>query len=507
MTPGVEARPLPLLTAAEMRAWDAAARSAGTPEPALMEAAGRGAAAVLHAVARPRRVVAVIGPGHNGGDAAVALRCLVAWGADGVAVPIGRGRDNLGWLAGWPVAIRPEEELEQALARADWALDGILGTGAQGPPRGSAAAAIETLVRWDGPVAAIDGPSGVDLTTGATPGPAVRAAITVTFGAPKRGLMLFPGRAYAGRVVVVDIGLPPLARAEAELVTGAWARATLPPVPPGAHKGTLGTVLVVAGSPGMAGAAAWAALGALRGGAGKVLVATPEPNRLPLQTLVPEAVVVDRMGPAWAAALAAADAVVIGPGLGTDEAAAATLERVLAAESPRVLDADALTLLAQGAPSRSLPGAKRTLLTPHPGEAGRLLGCSAADVAADPFAAATTLVERTGATVLLKGPPSLVAAPDAPTLLIAAGHSGIATGGMGDLLAGLAGALLAQGLDPQHAGALALWLAGRAAELAGRGRALLPRDVADALGTVFTEAKPDTTLDLPGVLLDLPAWS
>lgn len=505
MAAGAAPGALPLLTAAEMRAWDAAARAAGVPQAALMEAAGRSAAAVLWALVRPRRVVAVLGPGHNGGDAAVALRCLVAWGAQGAAVPVGRGRANLSWLAGWPVDVREPEDLERVLARADWVLDGLLGTGAEGPPRGPAADVVQALVRWGGPVLALDGPSGVDLTSGAAPGPTVRAEVTVTFGAPKRGLILFPGRAFAGRLLVVDIGLPPT-DAAAWLITPAWARATLPPVPPGAHKGTMGTVLVVAGSAGMAGAAAWAALGALRGGAGKVVIATSEANRPILQTLVPEAIVVDRDGPTFEAALAAADAIVAGPGMGTDAAAEAVLAAVLGCPHPRVLDADALTLLARRGFHEPLPHADRTLLTPHPGEAGRILQRSAADVAADPFAAAAALTARTGAAVLLKGPPSLVAAPAAPTLVSVAGHSGIATGGMGDLLAGLAGALLAQRLDPQRAGAVALALSGRAAELAGRGRALLPRDVAEALGAALLAPDPNP-LALPGVLLDLPAWA
>ncbi len=498
---------VPVLTSDEMRAWDRRSQQAGIAERVLMEAAGRAAAAVLASLFPEGRVVAAVGGGNNGGDALVLLRTLKAWGREVEAVYVGSSRPDAALLHGWEVRERPGEEAEAAFRDAAVVVDGILGTGGKAAPRQVQAAAIEAMERAGTPVLALDGPSGVDLTDGSAPGAAVRAAVTVTFGAPKRGLLLFPGRERAGRIVVVDVPFVPLEDEElgARLITGRWVRETLPRLPANVHKGRMGTVSVVAGHPGMAGAAILAGMGAGRGGAGKIRLVSHIDNRVILQPAVPEALFQDRAAPGLGDDLEDSQAVVAGPGMGNDEEALAVLRTVLTrGEAPVLLDADALTMLAADPSLRDLCD-RPILLTPHPGEMGRLLGRDTKEITADPFATVAEAAERFGCAVLLKGSPSLAAAPGETTLVNVAGHSGIATGGMGDVLAGVAGAAMAVGCSPRDAAGVALWTAGRAAEIAGRGRGLLPRDVLDALPAALAETGEDEApAPVPGILLDLP---
>lgn len=497
--------PLWVLTAEEMQRWDrAATEGAGIPERVLMEVAGRAAARVVHEEYPRGRVVAAVGRGHNGGDAVVALRALRAWGREVAAVAVGGAEPEAALLHGWEIPIVDES----AYRDAGVIVDGILGTGARGAPREVAAAAVEAVNAAGRPVVALDGPTGVDMTTGGAPGAAVRAALTVTFGAPKRGLLLFPGREHAGRIVAVEVGFPPLPPAlrTAALVTPAWAGARTPRRAADAYKGAVGTLGVLAGRPGMGGAAILVVHGALRYGTGRVRVVSHEANRLALQTAMPEAMFTERGGEAMEEALRATDALVAGPGMGTDDETVGIIRRALAAApGPAVIDADAITLLARNPDLLDGYDRGRFLLTPHPGEMSRLLGVETDEVLADPFAAAARAVERYGCAVLLKGSPSLVAAPGEPTLISVAGHSGIATGGQGDTLAGIAGALLGAGASPRDAAALALFYAGRAAERVGFDRPVLPRDVAEALPAVLAEAdEADVPTARAGVLLDLP---
>lgn len=495
---------VPVLAAAEMRAWDEhSIRHTGIPEAVLMESAGRAAAAIVQRLYPAGRVVALVGGGNNGGDALVVARTLRAWGRDVVAVTVGKRSPDLALLHGWEVETRPAGELEAALAGAGVVVDGLLGTGATGAPREPEAAAIDLVTRGGVPVVALDGPSGIDLTTGGAAGPAIRADVTVTFGAPKRGLLLFPGREHAGRIVAVEVGFAPLGAAGAELITPAWAARHLPRVTANAHKGSMGRVLIVAGRGGMAGAAVLSGMGALRSGAGYSILVSPDQNREIIQSTLPEALFLDRDSLADDFA-ASASAIVAGPGMGTDEDSLALLRRLARGDAPLLLDADALTILARNPRLRD-EIERPLLLTPHPGEMGRLLDRPLSAVTGDAFAAAADAAERFRCTVLLKGSPSLVAEAGTPTLVNVAGHSGIATGGMGDVLSGVAGALLAVGVVPRESAALALFYAGRAAEIAGRGRGLLPRDVADALPDALSESTgPDSDLGYPAITLDLP---
>lgn len=499
--------PLPLPTSEEMQAWDARAiERLGVPAAVLMESAGRAAARVLHELYPEGSVVAAVGRGNNGGDAIVLLRSLRAWGREVAALPVRGAELPAALLHGWEIpALDPSDP---ALQRAAVVVDGLLGTGAKGPPREPEAALIRAIAGGGRPVLALDGPSGVELTTGVAADPAVRAAVTVTFGAPKRGLVLFPGREHAGRVVVVEIGLPPAGPGEvtAALITREWVRATLRRRTPHGHKGGSGTLAILAGHPGMGGAAILVAMGALRAGCGKVRSIAPEANRVPLQTVVPEGLFVDRDGEGVAEVLESADALVVGPGMGTDGRAEELLRLALrVATGPLLLDADAVTLISRDPAMLDGAPVERIVMTPHPGEMSRLLGRETRAIVADPFGAARDAAERFGCALLLKGSPSVVAAPGEPALVNVAGHSGIATSGMGDTLAGVIGALLGVGTTPRDAAAMGLFLAGRAAEALGRGRPLLPRDVAGALPDALELEEEPGALSMPEVILDLPA--
>jgi ADP-dependent NAD(P)H-hydrate dehydratase / NAD(P)H-hydrate epimerase len=509
--------PVFLLTADQATRLDDRARDLGVPERALMENAGRAAAQVIHRLHPAGRIVAVVGSGNNGGDALVALRSLRGWGRDVAYLAVGSQGPDIDLLTGIDLARLDPDHADAAFAGAAVLVDGILGTGAKGEPREPAAGMIRRMNASGRPIVALDIPSGVDPTTGAVPGVAVDAAATILFGWPKTGALFAPGRSRCGRLLAVEIGFPPLEddEAGARVITPDWARARLPGRSSDAHKNSVGRVLIVAGRTGMAGAAAIAGHSAMRAGAGYVRVASVEANRAIVQTLVPEALFVDRADQvALRDAVAQSDAVLIGPALGTDSAAAAILDQLLDAVASAggrcVLDADALTILAdRDAGLRALgTGAfgDGVLLTPHPGEMSRITGQDVAVIRADPMAAARELAGSAGVAVLLKGAPSVVAAPGQRVLVSGVGSSDLATAAMGDQLGAAAATFLAAGADPPTAAGLALFYGGRAAELAGRGRSLTPHDVADAFHLAFADPGPaGSPLELPFILFDQPA--
>ncbi len=500
-------------TGEEAAAFDRRAIEAlGVPQSVLMENAGRSAAQVLQRFFPTGPVVGLVGSGNNGGDALVLLRTLAAWGRDVTAVFVAERASPEALTHGWPVRCVDDRSLTSG---AHWAaqlspaavlVDGILGTGALGEPRPRQAGAIRRINHSGRPVLALDVPSGVDAGTGEVAGEAVRADVTVSFGAPKVGVLLHPGRARAGRVVAVEIGFPPMSAGDAGAwaVTPAWTQEHLPGRGLDTHKNAVGRLLVVAGRPGMAGAAVLAVRAAFRAGAGLVQVASHPSNRTVLQSAVPEAIFVDpEEGRALEDALAHASAVAVGPGLGTDGSAEALLERVLAVPGPPlVADADALNLLAAGRPRPAADAfrGRRVLVTPHPGEMGRLLPGAEGGRVAVARAAAIAF----GCAVVLKGAPSLVAAPGEPVLVDLQGSSDLAVAGMGDVLTGVCGSLAAQGCGPRDAGAVGLYLTGRAAAVAGLGRALTPGDVVRWLPQALSERGAGASdLELPFVLLDL----
>jgi NAD(P)H-hydrate epimerase len=498
-----------------MRAIDRAAIDGlGIPGMQLMERAGTAVAvAVQRRLARPT-VLVCCGPGNNGGDGWVAARLLH-----------GRGAAVRVIAAAEPAALRGDartafEDAERAGVR--WArlespppepdtapavvVDALLGTGLSRPPDARLSAAIERVnaERSRGAhVVAVDVPSGLSADTGQPLGPCVQADTTVTFAFLKRGLALYPGVAFAGAVEVVDIGIPAEAAARVpptcDLLTEAEVRALLPRLAPDAHKGAAGRVLVVAGSPGKSGAAHLAIAGALRGGAGLVTLAS-RPEVLPVALAGrPEAMSLALPGEGPLAlpdldplveAAQAADALVMGPGIPRGPGTARFLRQLAGrARVPCVIDADALNALADE-PDLLASWPVPAVLTPHPGEMGRLAQLSISEVQHDRIRLAREKAESWGCVVLLKGARTVVADPVEPAAVIPTGNPGMATGGTGDVLAGLCGALLAGGMAPFAAARAAAWVHGRAGDLAARKhgqRGMLAGDLVDELGSVWAE--------------------
>ncbi|MFO8174774.1 MAG: NAD(P)H-hydrate dehydratase [Longimicrobiales bacterium] len=489
----------------------------GVPQETLMENAGRSAALVLQRLLPRGQVTAFVGSGNNGGDALVLLRNLAAWGRPVTAILVGERDEDETLLHGWGIRTfldsdfqDSESLLDGELAGADVLVDGVLGTGISGAPRERQARVIQAMNRADAPVLSLDIPSGVDADTGAVPGDAVRAVVTVTFGGVKLGALLHPGRALVGRLVAVEIGFPPVEEDsfKGALITPGWVRRRLPKRDPDTHKNAVGALLLVAGHSGMAGAAVLAARAALRAGVGFLRVASPGANREILQTAVPEAVFVDATDQvALSEAVEASRALGVGPGLGTGEEGAGILRRILApgGRQPVLLDADALNLLSggEGPDLRALGETRDLILTPHPGEMGRLTGRDTAEVTRNRSGAALDLAAEKACTVLLKGMPSLVASPGGRILVDTVGSSDLAAAGMGDVLSGVISAFLAQGSGSMEAAALGLFTSGRAAARKALGVSLTPEDVIEALPEALREeGEGETDLDYPFVLFD-----
>lgn len=454
-----------------------------------MESAGRAAAIVVardfpEAVARG--VLVVTGAGNNGGDGWVLARALHAAGVpvwvSGLDPKTDDAIDNraLARLSGVPELARDESWPAAAVA-----VDALLGTGASGPARGDVLAAAERLAASALPVAALDGPTGLDLTSGEAHGP-VRARLTITFGGARRGHLL--AREWCGRVVVLDIGFPPIDPGAPVLVTDAWAGARLPRLTAAMHKGDRGRVTVVGGANGMTGAALHAARSALAAGAGIVkLVAGTETLAAARASLPDVLTVASALGPELepevAEALEWADALVIGPGLGREPARKSFLSAAFGRRAiPTVVDADALMLL-DDRPERPL------VFTPHLGEFRALAGDQLADAAAnDRWAAVAKAAQTLRGCVLLKGVPTVIADVRGPIHVVASGNPGLATGGSGDVLSGFIGAFLARGVAGPEAAALGAHALGRAAELGARAwsaRSLRPADVLAAIPDVW----------------------
>ena len=517
----------PLVSAAEMRALDRyTIDELGVDGQLLMESAGRAVVDVVLALLRERagEVVVVCGRGNNGGDGFVIARHVQALGVPVRAVLVGgagkRGGASEAGLQGDAAAnFARAQKAGVVLEWERWRkpdpaiiVDALFGTGLSRAIDGAAGAAIRRIDRarrGGARVVAVDLPSGFDADTGQPLGPCVSADVTVTIGLPKRGLALEPARTQAGRVVVARVGIADQAPAVAPGVVSWTERAVaraLPERGAAGHKGSFGHVLVVAGSEGKTGAAALSARAAGRAGAGLVTVACPSGLNDILETLCVEAMTVPVPDHAFRGFAAEAeepllelaherDVLALGPGIGTDEETA-RVARALATrcERPLVLDADGLN--AFGDTPEALQGrSAATLLTPHPGEAGRLLGRMASAVNADRVGAARELAARSGAHVLLKGPGTVIAEAggEGAVAINPTGCAALATGGTGDVLTGLCAALLAQGAGGFEAGVLAAYVHGRAAEAIAQEHGdagLLASQLADAL---------------PGTLRDLRA--
>ncbi len=442
--PWVPPRLEPLVTAEETRRAEEAHEG---PLDELMERAGNAVAQVV--LARfPGRVAVVCGGGNNGGDGRVCARVLQEAGCE---VNLVEGLGELG--------------------EPDVIVDALLGIGLREAPREEAARMIELINESGKPVVSVDVPSGVDASTGEVPGAAVRAEVTVSFGAAKVGLAVAPGRLCSGSVQVAPIGLATLQHEHA-LVPGT-VLAAVPRKSRTSTKYRAGSVLVVGGSRGLSGAPMLAALAAFRADAGYVTVAAPESVLPAIESRLLEAVkwplpedsagrLLARASDAVLEAAERADAVALGPGLGrsdgTRQLVRVLLERL---ELPMVLDADALWEL------EPFERAAPTVLTPHSGELARLLEATAAEVDAHRLHAVRRAAEIYGSVVLLKGVDTLVAAPGAGLLVAGYGRPSLATAGTGDVLTGVIAAFLAKGLEPQlaaAAGAVAHGLASRLVE-------------------------------------------
>ncbi|OWJ98470.1 bifunctional ADP-dependent NAD(P)H-hydrate dehydratase/NAD(P)H-hydrate epimerase [Pseudomonas sp. A46] len=488
--------PLFLHSAAQVRDLDARLIAAGTPGFELMR---RAAHATWRALRRRWPDVGCLtvlaGRGNNAGDgylvAALAqragwrVRVLALSAPDALMGDAALARDEA--LA---ADVRPQPWSECAPLEGV-VLDALLGTGLAGAVREPYAQAIRLLNASALPVLAVDIPSGLCADTGRVLGVAVRADLTVTFIGLKLGLFTADAPDQVGELVFDDLQADPAMVAATPRVADRLSLGNLPRLAPRlrtAHKGQLGHLLVVGGDLGLGGASLLSAESALRAGAGLVSLAT-RPDHVPAALARrPEVMCAGVRSANQLLALARqADVLVVGPGLGQGAWGRSLISAVSGLSAPQVWDADALNLLA--ADQAELPVG--SVITPHPGEAARLLGVSTAEVQADRPRAARELAQRFQAVVLLKGAGSLVAAPDGRMALCDRGHPVMAGAGLGDVLAGLIGALLAQGLDPYGAACLAVWLHARAGEvLAPGGRGLAASDLLPTIRQLLEEIAP-----------------
>lgn len=478
----------------EMAALDRRAIEGGIPSLELMERAGKHVAEQardLVGLCAGKSVCVVAAKGNNGGDGFVAARYLASWGAEVRVFLLGeedglspdatanylRFREEVGG-----VEKCDPSRLAEKLAGSDLVVDAIFGTGFRGVAEGDFAAAIAAINASAAPVLAVDIPSGVDAETGAVDGPAVHAVRTVTFAWPKAGLYLFPGALQAGEIVVVDIGIPQHLLAEvveSEIFTieEEEVAALLPRRLPDAHKGSSGRVLVVAGSVGLTGAAALCSRAAMRSGAGVVTLGVPASLNPIMEVKLTEVMTLplpdEGAGHLSEGAvevlldkLEGYDVLALGPGIGTAPATCELVAELLRrAHAPVVLDADGINCAAMSGDCLSgREGA--TVITPHPGELGRLLGRGAGDIQSLRIASAAEGAGRFGCTTVLKGANTLVATPEGRIHVNTLALPGLATAGSGDVLTGCIAAFCAQGLDPPDAAVCGVYVHGRAAELA-----------------------------------------
>jgi NAD(P)H-hydrate epimerase len=484
-----------IVTSQQMRELDRKAIDEwGVPGLTLMENAGR---AVADAALRltedmpDRPIVVLCGRGNNGGDGFVAARHLreagrqvhvfLAATKDEVTGDAGTNLERLESAGPSAALVSDPARVGEACGAAGLVVDALLGTGLTGKTRGLPGQLIETVNESGARVLAVDVPSGLDADTGEPLGLAIRAVETVTMGLPKLGLFLYPGMDYAGRVTLADIGFPgnllDKAPSVADLIDPEWVRMLLPRRKPSAHKGSFGRVLVIAGSAGMTGAASLCAQGALRAGAGLVTVGCPASVNDVLEVKLTEAMTfplpetygrtLDTRALALILELAQeADVLAIGPGLSHEPETAVLVRRLVArVEKPIVIDADGINALADAA--LILEGAHPpAVLTPHPGEMGRLMGVAAEKIQARRAHFSAAAAKRFHATVVLKGARSIIADGSRPLTINPTGNPGMASGGTGDVLTGMVAGLIAQELLPFEAAVAATYLHGLAGDIA-----------------------------------------
>lgn len=458
----------PICRVADIRAIEL--RMAGQP---LMERAGLAAAAVARDMLADRRarVLVLAGPGNNGGDAFVVARHLASWFFDVVV------------CASDPVRMPPDAAAARAKWQqcggaiiTDWSSDRDFGLIVDGLFGIGIARAIEPVhTRWIGaandsgiPIVALDVPSGLDAETGVAQVPTIHAHATATFIALKPGLLTLDGPDHCGTITVhrLDVADSHMPATAGSLLEWTALRATLPAVLSrphrNVHKGTYGTLGIVGGNDGMVGASLLAGRAALHLGVGKVLVGLAATNRPAVDWQQPELM----LRSATDVLERTLDAIVVGPGLGTDEKSRHLLDSALRRPTPLVIDADALTLIAADAALAAAVSARSapTVITPHPAEAARVAGVKTSDIQANRIEAALTMAGRLNAAVVLKGAGSVLAYPGGEWAINGSGNPGLASAGTGDVLSGMLGALLAQGLGLGAALPLAVCIHGAAAD-------------------------------------------
>jgi NAD(P)H-hydrate epimerase len=508
--------PVWVVGARESAERDRAAIEKGTPSRLLMQRAGTAAANLIISRFSQRLkdgAAVFTGPGNNGGDGWVVAGALADADVKVNVVEVGLPdpRKSPDAVAEREAALRRVSTRDSA-SHTGIVVDALLGTGFEGEPRAEIASAISRIngLREKGAVVvAIDVPSGLNATTGQH-STCVVADVTTSFGAIKRGTLL--ARDCCGEIVAIDIGLdgndgPTRGSRFPRLVDGDWVASRVPPIRYDAHKGTRKHLAVVGAGVGMPGAVVLAARAALRSGIGLVRTLVAPENSGAVLSAVPSAlnskwpdsdeqIRSDISG--WA------DAIVIGPGLGKSEESRSLVERIVrASDVPVLLDADALNVFAGDAPSlaRILLG-RKALVTPHVAEFARLFDTTADKVLANRFDIGTQLAQKLGAMVLLKGSPTVIFSPNGDRLVVARGSAALGTGGSGDLLAGIAGTLIAQMEDIMDAAACAAWIHGRAAELCEYVRGTTLEDVLYALPRAWNEREPPPA---PPVMATLPA--
>lgn len=477
-----------LLSTAEMYAADSAALALGIPGESLMEAAGWQVASAIRARFRPRLVHVLCGSGNNGGDGFVAARLLASWGWPVRVFLLGdvsRLKGDAALMAGrWRGAILPLSP--ECLDGDPLMIDALFGAGLARPLDGLVRQVLEAVGSAGLDVVAVDVPSGVDGNSGQTLGAAVPARLTVTFFRPKPGHLLLPGRLLCGELVVGDIGIPATVLAGIGPQTfvntpSLWADRIKWPQPAG-HKYDRGHLLVAGGAV-LTGAARLAAMAARRAGAGLVTLAAPEgtadvyrgdlPGVMVQPSIAWERLVQDRR----------VTAAVIGPGLGIGRGTKALVADALTAGKRCVLDADALTSYADDPQSLWALG-RMPVLTPHDGEFNRLF-----EHTGDRLTRARRAAATSGTVILLKGSDTVVAAPDGRAAISVGAPPTLASGGTGDVLSGLIGGLLAQGMEPFEAACLGAWMHVQAAQLVGPG--LIAEDLIGMMPTVWRHLSGD----------------
>ena len=489
--------PSELYRAEQVRELDRIAiEELGIPAATLMERAGIAAFEALRDTwPAARRLSIVCGPGNNGGDGLVLARHAAAAGYT-VEVAL------LGDATGFRGAARTAHErmVDSGLAAraysaeilegADVIIDALFGTGLARDVEGAWAACIEDMNRSPAPVVAMDIPSGLNADTGRVLGVCVSAALSVSFIGLKQGMFTGDARNCCGRVVFDDLGVPAslYARVEASVRRADMAslHGILGKRRRSDHKGSFGHVLIIGGDAGFAGAARMAGEGAARSGAGLTTIATRAAHAGVIASQRPELMCHGIEDPqSLAPLLERASVVVIGPGLGRGQWGREMLGAVLACAQPLIMDADALNLLAES-PAEDAGGAQPRIVTPHPGEAGRLLGCSSRDIEADRFAAARAVSTRYAATAVLKGAGTLVCESGESIWVCEGGNPGMGSGGMGDVLSGIIAGLVAQGLSPALAARAGVLLHAGAADIAAADgeRGMLAGDLMGPLRTL-----------------------